>query len=317
MKLWYGVDVGGTSVKTALVSETGQILAKSSFDTQIETGPLDLCRRIHGALNETVNTINLDITEVTGVGVGVPAFLDVEQRTVIEAVNLGWKDVPFADMLEKELGLPSAVENDANLAALGEAWVGAGKGAKSVLCVTVGTGVGAGIVLDGRLYRGVGGMAGEIGHLTVQRHHGLPCNCGKTGCLETVASASAMVRSAKELQEQGALPPTPAIHGAKDVFDLALQGNPAAKQILVEAADWLGYGLSLTAIVLNPDAVVIGGGVSEAGDQFLDPVRQSMRRYTLGKTFSDTSLLLAQLGNDAGVIGAARLISQQMASREV
>lgn len=312
MNVWYGVDIGGTSVKTALISEAGEILTKSNFETKIETGPQELCRRLHEALKESANRIDLNPAKVSGVGVGVPAFLDAGRRTVLEAVNLGWRDVPFALQLEQELNLPAVLDNDANLAALGEAWVGAGKGAQSVLCVTVGTGVGAGVVLDGRLYRGVGGMAGEIGHLTVQTQDGLPCNCGKSGCLETVASASAIVRRAKERQQHGDLPAGIGIYGAKDVFDLALGGDYAARGIVEEAARWLGYGLSLTATVLNPDAIVIGGGVSKAGDQYLEPVKLEMQRYTLGKTFADTRLLLAELGNDAGVIGAARLISQHL-----
>lgn len=311
MKAWFGVDIGGTSVKTALVSPTGQILAKSNFETHLEPEPIDLSRRIHEALKESLNRINLTVGEVLGVGVGVPALkFDFEQRVVLEAVNLGWKNVAFAKALEQELQLPSALENDANLAALGEAWVGAGRGAKSALCVTVGTGVGAGIVLNGHLYRGVGGVAGEIGHLTVEREHGLLCNCGKSGCLETVASASSIVRDAKRQQQQGALPSHLPISGAKEVFDMAFHGYSAAEEIVTRAADWLGYGLSLAATVLNPDAIVIGGGVSKAGEQFLESVRKAMVRYTLGKTFSDVTVSLAELGNDAGVIGAARLVSQ-------
>jgi len=309
--MWFGVDVGGTSVKTALVSVTGEVLHKVSFATRPELGQVALCRRIHESLEASLVAIGAPAADVKGIGVGVPAFLDDEQRIILDAVNLGWKNVAFAQLLEDELGLPTALDNDANLAALGEAWVGAGIGAKSVLCVTVGTGVGAGVVLDGKLYRGVGGMAGEIGHLTVEREHALECNCGKVGCLETRASATAMVRRAREEQARGSLPLNPEISGAKEVFEMAGAGQEAAQAVIQETAHWLGYGLALAAMVLNPDAIVIGGGVSKAGRIFLDPVEQAFRTYTLQKTATDASMRLAQLGNDAGVIGAARLIAQK------
>lgn len=312
MSMWFGVDVGGTSVKTALVSANGEILHKDSFDTRPELGHVDLCRRIHASLDASLAALGSSPATVNGIGVGVPAFLDDEQRVILDAVNLGWKNIPFAQLLEEELGLPTALDNDANLAALGEAWVGAGIGAQSVLCVTVGTGVGAGVVLGGTLYRGVGGMAGEIGHLTVERDGALECNCGKVGCLETRASATAMIRRAREEQTRGNLPTIPEISGAKDIFDLASAGQKTAQAVIQETAHWLGYGLALAAMVLNPDAIVIGGGVSKAGLIFLEPVEQAFQTYTLQKTAADASLRLAQLGNDAGVIGAARLIAQKI-----
>ncbi|MCL6547527.1 MAG: ROK family glucokinase [Alicyclobacillus sp.] len=309
--IWLGVDVGGTHVKTALISGDGQPLVKQSFDTHPELGVEEFSDRLKAVVQTALASIGRDWSEVRGVGVGVPGFLDIDRGVIVEAVNLGWKDVPFVEVLERRLGLPLAMENDANVAALGEAWVGAGRGAASVLCVTVGTGVGGGIVLGGRLYRGVNGLAGEIGHLVVDRG-GIHCNCGKFGCLETVASATAIVREARHRQAAGEIPADAVIEGAEDVFRLARAGSEAARRVVEEAARWLGYGLALCADTLNPDAIVIGGGVSKAKDEWMVPVRAAFEEYALPLASQAAKLQVAELGNDAGVIGAARLIAQKL-----
>lgn len=311
MTVYFGVDIGGTSVKTAIVTGKGTILSKKSFPTEAEQGFHHLCERLKDHLDRELVELGLSMTEVAGIGAGIPGFLDVEKGQVIEAVNLGWKNVDFRHIAHEFLRLPIAIENDANLAALGEAWIGAGQGADGVLCATVGTGVGGGLVIGGKIHRGKNGMAGEIGHMVVDRG-GLPCNCGNHGCLETLASATAIVRMAKEKQELGTLPRDCVISGAEDVFELAKAGVSAALEVIQVAGEWLGYGLSLASVTVNPDALVIGGGVSKAGDLLLKPVEAAFQKYSLPLVVEAAKIRLAKLGNDAGVIGAARLIMQHV-----
>lgn len=312
---WLGVDIGGTRVKTALVDGNGQVLAADDFDTSDHPSPEAVCREIREAQSRLLKASGRTASCVEGVGVGLPGFLNPDTGVVAEAINLHWYDVPFVSMLEETLGLPVALENDANVAALGEAWVGAGAGHEVVLCVTVGTGVGGGIVIGGRLHRGANGMAGEIGHLVVQPEGGLPCNCGQYGCLETLASATAIIRAGRQAQEAGRLPAQPRVCEARQLFEWAASGVDAAREIVDEAAGWLGYGLSLTATVLNPDVIVVGGGVSKAGDAFLNPVRSAFSRTSLGLVQQAATIRSAHLSNQAGVIGAARLAQQQAVIR--
>lgn len=313
MDIFLGLDIGGTSVKAALVTEAGELLHKQEFPTNASAGLDDFCERTYQALQVGVKESGCVVEDVRGVGVGIPGPVDLKMGTVIEAVNLGWTNVPVVQLLKDKLKLPVALENDANVAALGEAWRGAGSGSESALCVVVGTGVGGGIVLDGRLYRGAQGGAGEIGHLMVLRDGPL-CNCGNRGCLETLASATAIIRSAREAQARGEIPADVTISGAEDVFALAAHGNVGAAAVIAQAADWLGYGLALAACTLNPEVIVVGGGVSKAKDALLLPVREAFARYVFPVIREDSRIELATLGNDAGVIGSARLIAQQLSA---
>lgn len=311
MGIFLGLDIGGTTVKTALVTDAGEILHKHEFATN-STDAMDVfCSRTKDALDYSLRESGQTYASVRGVGVGIPGPVDLQLGTVIEAVNLGWFNVPVVRLLHDTLGLPVALENDANVAALGEAWRGAGAGSSSALCAVVGTGVGGGIVLDGRLYRGAQGAAGEIGHLIVKKD-GPRCNCGNYGCLETLASATGIVRAAKAAQERGELDASLAINGAEDVFNFSRTGNVAAQQVISDAAEWLGFGLALASCTLNPAVIVVGGGVSKAKDMLLDPVRRAFRKYVFPVIQDDTRIELATLGNDAGVIGSARLIAQQL-----
>jgi glucokinase len=307
--VFFGVDIGGTNVKTAFIAGDGTVLSKSEFPTLADQGVEDLVQRLHAHAEEGAIALGAALSDLAGVGVGVPGFLDDSRTTVVEAVNLGWRQVPLVPLLERQLGVPVAMENDANVAALGEAWRGAGAGKTNLLCVTVGTGIGGGIVLGGRLHRGKNGMAGEIGHLVVQRRGGIQCNCGQTGCLETVASATGIIRAAKERLPE---PVRGEIRGASDVFRLAEQGVTIAREVIQEAADWLGYGLALAAVTINPDGIVIGGGVSKAQELFLNPVRAAFAKYSLPRVREAAELTAAALGNDAGVVGAVRLVQQHI-----
>lgn len=307
MDAWFGVDIGGTQVKTAIISDDGTILYRYAFDTFSELGAENVVDRIARALTECVQGAGMDTEQVRGVGVGIPGFLDAKTGFVHDSANTGWKQVPFGKLLQDKLGRTVVIENDANVAALGEAWIGAGQGAANVLCTTVGTGVGGGVVLNGRVLSGANGMAGEIGHLVVDRVHPLVCGCGRSGCLETRASATAMIRAARERQAAGELPGSVEIHGAADVFLLAQTDHGAAVQVVNDAASWLGYGLALCAMLLNPEVIVVGGGVSKAGPGYLEAVRASFETYAQPRTVAAAPLRLAVLGNDAGTVGAARL----------
>ncbi|MDQ0191362.1 ROK family glucokinase [Alicyclobacillus cycloheptanicus] len=307
MTVWFGVDIGGTKIKTALVSDDGAVLHRHAFDTMASLGPSHACEQLARALHECATAAGISADTIEAVGVGIAGFVEGSTGVVVEAPNLAWRDVPLKSMLEQTLQRPVSIDNDANVAALGEAWQGAARGAKTVLCVTVGTGVGAGIVIGGQVHAGATGMAGEIGHIVVDRDRSLPCGCGKFGCLETRASATAIVRDAKLQQEAGALPASADIRGADDVFSLAREGFEAAKRVIADEADWLGYGLALCAMVLNPDAVVIGGGVSKSGALWLERVQDAFSRYAQPRTIAGVRMALAELGNDAGVVGAARL----------
>lgn len=306
MNVYFGIDIGGTRVKTAVVTAAGEILARTELPTLTEAGFADLVERINGALDDSLTAARLTRADVRGVGAGIAGFLDVDTGTVIEAVNIGWSNLPFVDLLERVMKLPVTIENDANVAALGEAWIGAGQGARSVLCATVGTGIGGGIVIEDRLYRGVSGMAGEIGHMVLHREGPL-CNCGHHGCLEVLASATAIVREAKVRRSTGELPADADILGAADVFQLAAEGHAAAQEVIQTAGEWLGYGLAVAATCLNPDVIVVGGGVSKAGESLMTPIRSAFARYALPLVGKPEDVRLAQLGNDAGVIGAARV----------
>ncbi|HEX3827041.1 MAG TPA: ROK family glucokinase [Sporichthyaceae bacterium] len=302
-----GIDVGGTKTAAAVVDESGAVRRHVRVAT-----PLDP----DGALDAMAAAVaELDAPELP-VGVGVAGFVGLDGSTVLMAPNLGWCEEPLGLRLAARLGVPVHVENDANVAAWAEARFGAGVGRASVVCVTVGTGVGGGLVLDGRLQRGGFGCAGEVGHLPVVPD-GLPCGCGQRGCLEQYASGTALVRAARRLLDSSA-PGTAALRAAcagrpedlhgPAITDLARRGDPAARALLAELGDWLSVGLAVLTAVLDPECFVIGGGVADAGDELLGPVRDGLRRrLPAGGARPGAEVVAARLGNDAGMIGAADL----------
>jgi glucokinase len=303
-----GVDVGGTNVKAALVAKDGRVVASVSYSTEAEAGPEAFAKTLHHRLENLLKEAGLHKADVASVGIGLPAFLDVPKGIIEQAVNLHWTDVPIVDLVTAELDLPVMIDNDANLAALGEVWKGAGKNAKSALCVTLGTGVGGGIVLDGRVYRGVTTMAGEIGHISI-KPDGELCNCGHYGCLETLASATALVRDGVRAGLQ-----SPRGHdeplSAEDVFQLAESGDQAAQTVLSTMIHWLAVGLSTVANTLNPDTIVVSGGLVNAGDALLGPLRVEFSRTALHRVANGCKIVAAELGSSAGMLGAARLAWQ-------
>ena len=305
-----GIDIGGTYVKGALVDERGVILVKDQIPTHKEDGFAEILRNIAAFVQRLAVAGGATLQDLVGVGVGIPGFIDDREGSAVEVINVGWRQVPLRAILANALGLSIWMENDANAAALGESWIGAGRGAESLLCVTLGTGVGGGIVLQQRVWRGTNHMAGELGHFVVDPD-GVPCKCGKRGCLETFASATGMLRLAREGLERG----EPSVLMADrlstiEIFDAAANGDALAAAVVMTAADKLGRGLAYAADLLNPEVIIIGGGVAQAGEALLAPVRTAFARDALRRVAAATRLVSALLGNDAGVVGAAKLAFQ-------
>ncbi|WP_230303029.1 ROK family glucokinase [Peribacillus simplex] len=320
MEKWLmGVDLGGTTTKLALINLYGEIIHKWEIGTDISEKGKFITINIAKAIDAKLVELNEPKSKIVGIGMGAPGPVKFVNGSIYEAVNLGWKDYPLKDLLEVETSLPAVIDNDANMAALGEMWKGAGNGAKDLVCVTLGTGVGGGIIHNGQIVHGTSGAAGEIGHITVVTDGGAPCNCGKTGCLETVASATGIVRMALEAlntaDEQSMLQQKVEEGNAvtsKLLFQCAAAGDSLSKAVVNKVGNYLGLALSHVGNVMNPDKIVIGGGVSQAGDILLDPVRSAFGKYAFKRVGKSTKMSLATLGNDAGVIGAAWLIKSQL-----
>ncbi|MGE7601229.1 ROK family glucokinase [Peribacillus sp. NPDC097675] len=318
-KMLLGVDLGGTTTKLALITTYGEMISKWEIATDKSENGKFITMNIAKAIDAKLAELNEPKSKVLGIGMGAPGPVNFSNGSIYEAVNLGWKDYPLKDLLEVEISLPAVIENDANMAALGEMWKGAGEGAKDLVCVTLGTGVGGGIIHNGHIVHGASGAAGEIGHMTVVTDGGVPCNCGKVGCLETVASATGIVRLASEalatddnlsLLQQRIDEGNPL--SSKLIFQCAGEGDPLSKTVVNRVGNYLGLALSHIGNIMNPEKIVIGGGVSHAGDILLEPVRQAFEKYAFNRVRESTKIHLATLGNDAGVIGAAWLIKNRL-----
>jgi glucokinase len=305
-----GIDVGGTKVAGGVVDEKGAILERTRRDTP-STDPQ--------ATGDTVALLVQELAashDVEAVGIGAAGFVDEKRAVVVFAPNLAWRNEPLRADVQRRVGLPVVVENDANAAAWGEARFGAGRGHDYLAVVTVGTGIGGGLVLGGRLYRGRFGVAAEIGHLRVVPE-GIRCGCGNKGCWEQYASGTALVREARDLAAaQSPLAERlmelaggriEAITGPL-VTRAAKEGDPVSVELFEDLGHWLGAGLASLAAILDPGCFVIGGGVSEAGELLLAPARESYHRLLSGRGHRpEAELRLASLGNDAGLVGAADL----------
>jgi glucokinase len=310
MSLTVGVDVGGTKIAGGVVDESGHILA-----TARRVSPATDREAIERNIENLVAALRVD-HDVVAVGVGAAGFVDSARSVVMFAPNLAWRDEPLRESLEKRIGLPVIVENDANAAAWGEFTFGAGEDATDSLLVTVGTGVGGGIVLNGELHRGAFGVAAEIGHLRVVPG-GRLCGCGNRGCWEQYASGTALVKDAREQAREGSLIARSLLDRAGGdvdkitgplITEAARAGDEFAREQLATLGRWLGEGIASLAAVLDPAVVVLGGGVSEAGDLLLEPVRAHFRANLTGRHYRpELEIRGALLGNRAGMIGAADL----------
>lgn len=304
-----GLDLGGTSIKGALLDGEGNIISKTEVSTLAREGPEAVIHRMAGLVSEFEGEAECKGEKVIGLGIGIPGMPDQETGEVIFAPNLGWRNVPLVKLLRKTVTVPVILENDANAATLGEQWRGAGRGSNNMIMITIGTGIGGGFIFNGNLYTGTNGNAGEIGH-TVIDPEGPLCTCGRRGCLETLTSATAIQKMAKEAVARGEITSLAEIKeiDTRDVISAARKKDPIAVKIVSLAANYLGIGIANMINLFNPDTIVIGGGVSRAGDILLNPLRDSTRKWSLEDSYRVVKFTLAELGNDAGCIGAARLI---------
>ena len=309
MEYVFGVDVGGTTVKFGLFDQEGLLLEKWEIKTRTQDNGNNIIPDIASSIKDKISEKNIDLSQVIGLGVDVPGPV-INETIALEGVNIGWGTVNVAEELFELLGLKVVVGNDANVAALGEMWQGGGAGYDSICMVTLGTGVGGGIIVDGKIVTGSHGVAGEIGHITVNPEEKIICNCGKPGCLEQYTSATGITRLANELLESSNEPSSLRDYKqitSKAIFDCAKEGDKLAISLVEEFGAYLGLALSFVAQIIDPQAFVIGGGVSKAGDIIIDVIKQNFNKNVM-KSINKTEFKLAELGNDAGIYGCAKMV---------
>lgn len=307
-KYCFGIDVGGTTIKCGLFTKDGEVLEKWEIPTRTEENGRNILPDAALSIRMKLAEREIPVEEVIGIGIGVPGPVD-EKGEVPVAVNLHWGRVHIVEEMKKLTGIPTKAGNDANVAALGEMWKGGAAGYRNLILVTLGTGVGGGIIQNEKIVSGSHGAAGEIGHAHVDDTITEPCNCGNCGCLEQVTSATGIVRLAREALE-GAKEPTllrEAELSAKAVFDAVKEGDAVAMRIAERFGQYLGKALAVFACVTDPEVIVIGGGVSKAGPVLLDYIIKYYRQFAF-TACKNTDFALATLGNDAGIYGAARMV---------
>ncbi len=307
-KLVFGVDVGGTTVKLGLFTEGGQLLSDWEIPTRKEENGKYIVDDIAQSIKERIEQDNIAEDDVAGIGIGVPG--PVTPGGVVKGcVNLGWGDTAIEETLSDKTGYPVKAGNDANVAALGELWQGGGKGEDSLIMITLGTGVGGGIIVDGKIQTGTHGAAGEIGHMPVVYDETETCNCGRKGCLEQVASATGIVKEAKKLLAANDMPSSLRNYEdltAKDIFEEAKAGDVLALKTVDILGNYLGIALGHLSCIVDPDVYIVGGGVSKAGQFLIDVIK----KFYTDRAFpacKNTPIRLATLGNSAGIYGAAKL----------
>lgn len=306
-----GVDVGGTTVKVGLFESDGELLRKWEVPTRTEeNGKYILCD-VADSILAVLKEENISLDDVSGAGIGVPGPVKRDGYVPV-CVNLGWKDrYPARELSDLLSGLPAQCGNDANVAALGEMWKGGGEGYEDIVMITLGTGVGGGIILNEKILTGRHGLAGEIGHVFARPEETEKCNCGSTGCLEQVASATGIAREARRMMAASEQPSVLRQIGdevtAKDVLDAAKAGDALALEVMETVGHYLGVALSQAALIVDPDIFVIGGGVSKAGQFLIDIIEKHYKAHV--NISEDMPIIgLAKLGNDAGIYGAARMM---------
>lgn len=309
-----GIDVGGTNVKLALVDDKGNINYSNSVPTRAEMGYEYTVNNIKQAIRDLLTETKLSTKDIEGIGFGFPGQVDYKSGVVRLAPNIpGWVDVPIAKLIEDEFKIPTRVDNDVRCAALGELNYGAGKGCENLICITVGTGIGSGLIINGKLVRGASNAAGEIGHIKLQMHDGPICGCGDTGCMEAFASGPSIVamaenyirggKSTKFREMANGAQITPYI-----VCEAAKAGDPVAKRIFKIMGEYIGIGLASVVNLLNPEKIIVGGGVADAGDLLINPMKHTLKERAMKIAGDAVEIVPAQLGNTAGVIGASLLI---------
>ncbi len=314
MKNRIGIDVGGTNVKIALVDDRGKIIYSNSVPTRAEMGYEYTVNNIKQAIYDLMKETKLTTKDIEGIGFGFPGQVDYKAGIVRNAPNIpGWVEVPIAKLIEDEFKIPTRVDNDVRCAALGELNYGAGKGCENLICITVGTGIGSGLIINGKLVRGATNAAGEIGHIKLQIHDGPICGCGDTGCLEAFASGPSIVAMAEDYIRGGKSTKFREMASGGEispyiVCEAAKAGDPVAKRIFTIMGEYIGIGLASVVNLLNPEKIIVGGGVADAGDLLLDPLRETLKKRAMKIAGAAVEVVPAQLGNTAGVIGASLLI---------
>lgn len=306
----FGIDVGGTTVKMGLFTTEGELLDKWEIPTRKEDGGAYILNDVAASVEAKLAEKNIAKEDVAGAGIGVPGpTLDTGYVSI--CVNLGWKDKNPANELSELLSIPVKAGNDANVAALGEMWKGGGEGYLDVVLLTLGTGVGGGIIINGEIAPSHRGVGGELGHITVNPDEEATCNCGNHGCLEQYASATGVVRIAKKLlaasKEESSLRTLETVT-AKDVFDAAKAGDHLAVEAVEVLGKYLGLVVANVALTVDPDVFVIGGGVSKAGQVLIDVITKYYHKFAKIIGDNKAKVVLAKLGNDAGIYGAARMV---------
>lgn len=292
-----GIDIGGTTIKMALFDTAGTMLDKWQIPTNTEANGISIPDEMVASIKQRLADKEQDSGELLGIGIGVPG--PVDDLVVKRAVNLGWSDFPLKQLMEKRLNIPVVLLNDANAAALGELWQGSADQLRDIVFVTLGTGVGGGIIVDGKILNGKHASGGEIGHIPVQSEEMRICGCGNTNCLECYGSANGMVKTMNQLAEEEV------VSNTKEIFALITQGDSRAQEALTITIDYLARAIAGILNTLDPEELVIGGGVSEAGEAFLTPLKTALDQYTFPQIREHIQLRKAALGNDAGVYGAA------------
>lgn len=313
-----GVDLGGTNIHAGIVNINHDVLCRRFVPTLVEEGRHPVIERLITVIQELKEQSPLE--SIKGIGIGAAGIIDIERGIIVTSPNFpGWQDVPLRDIISQKFNIPTFLDNDANAAVFGEHWAGAGQGSRSLIGLTLGTGVGGGIILDGRLWHGSEGMAGEIGHMTIVPD-GRRCSCGNSGCLESYASATAIVGRAIEsmpchpenkLLEMVEVGSSSELTSEK-IFQAALAGNKLAKEIFHETGAYLGLAIGSLINILNPEMFVIGGGASKAWDFFYPAMMKEMQKRALTRMAEQVRVVPARLGDEAGLIGACGLIAQSL-----
>ena len=320
MRFVLGIDIGGTNLVVGSVAEDGsRIVATASEPTHAEAGAKDVLERLVSLADRAIAATRKEVAgaEILGVGVGAPGPLDTKRGIVLLTPNLGWVNLPLRQIIHDRLGLPAALDNDANCAVLGEWWVGAARGARHAIGITIGTGIGGGLILDGKLYHGASDVAGEIGHTTIDTE-GRRCKCGNYGCLEAYASGPNIALRAVEEIEAGAVSRLPSlVHGdltkitAQTVYQAAADGDELALEVVNDTAKFLGVGIGNLLNVFNPEVVVVCGGVTAAGDHLFVPLRRETARRAFKPAVAACRIVPGELAGTAGVYGAAKAFLDQ------
>lgn len=311
--VYIGIDLGGTNIAVGTVDEKGTILSRTSTPTLPDRPYTDLVKDMAACIHEVTEKAGLSAEEITSIGIGIPGIADQKEGTVVFCTNLGWRDIPLRAEIQKYYDKPVYIDNDATVAGLAESYAGVSVGCHSSVFLTLGTGVGGGIIIEGKPWSGAHGVGSELGHMTLVVD-GVPCTCGNDGCVERYCSATAIIRMARQAclgypeslmvkMVDGDLEKLE----ARTVIEAAKAGDPTALQVFNRFTRYLAITVNNVTAFLDPEMIVLGGGVSNAGDFLLNAVKAQLPRYLMYKTLPSPRLELARLGNEAGIIGAAML----------